>query len=135
VTAPNGQTRTETLPTTGQSLNYNSQQANTTFTVSASIARQCSGSIPARTVNSKTNNGGFVVTLRNGDPVPNRPAFGDNATTLDQILGPYITGTGANRRMNLAANQVIFLFELFTTNNTTAYDLQDSVVLATVTEK
>jgi hypothetical protein len=123
---------------------------NSTFTVSASIGNQCPTYdsrnrltgyvIPAKTVNSKTNNTtsstpNFVVTLRNGDPVPSRPAFGDNATTLDQVLGPYITGTGANRRMNLAPNQVIFLFELFTTDNTTAYDLQDSVVLATIVEK
>jgi hypothetical protein len=117
---------------------------NSTFTVSASIGNQCrngnSYTIPAKTVNSKTNNTtsstpNFAVTLRNGDPVPNRPVFGDGATTLDQVLGPYITGTGSNRKMNLGANQVIFLFELYTTSNTNAYDLQDSVVLATVVEK
>lgn len=80
--------------------------------------------------NSATHNGTQVLTLRNGDSVPNFPPFG-TGRTIDSYLTKYLDpGT---RTVKLADNQVIFLYELDATNSSlSSYDLQDLVVLATI---
>jgi type II secretory pathway pseudopilin PulG len=129
ITPPGGAPISTSIPTSQTALNFTNQPVGTTFTVSAILAGTC---LPDKTVNSQTNNGGYVVTLRNGDPVPNRPAYGNNAQGVDAFLRQYI----ANDRIQLAPNQVIFLFELYTDSpSSSAYDLQDVVVLGTITER
>jgi type II secretory pathway pseudopilin PulG len=129
ITPPAGSTAISTsIPTSQTALNFTNQPVGTRFTVSASLSGTC---LPSRTVNSRADNGGFVRTLRNGDPVPDRSAYGNNAQGVDAFLREYIS----NDRINLAPNQVIFLFELYTIANVTAYDLQDVVVLATINER
>jgi prepilin-type N-terminal cleavage/methylation domain-containing protein len=81
-------------------------------------------------VNSQTNNGTQVWTLRNGDSVPNFPPFGGQGT-IDSYLAKFLDPV--TRKVKLAENQVIFLYELGTTDtSSTAYDMQDLVVLATI---
>ncbi|PSB04043.1 hypothetical protein C7B64_05775 [Merismopedia glauca CCAP 1448/3] len=106
--------------------------AATKVTVSAQMipgSSQNSCGLATTSYNSKTHNGTYVYALKNGESAPNRPAFG-GGTSMDTILGPYIDTT--NRKIKgLADNQVIYLFELYTTSGD-AYDLQDMVVLATI---
>jgi type II secretory pathway pseudopilin PulG len=127
----NARTTSTTVPTTQQGLNFNNQQPGTAFTISAGYSGTCLGT---RSVNSK-NDPSFVRTLRNGDPAPNIPAYGgggaNGALSVDAFLRPYIS----NGKMNLGANQVIFLFELYTNTSGSTYDLQDTVILATITER
>jgi len=71
-----------------------------------------------------------VITLRDGDAVPNIPAFLDQASIM-QFIQKYID-TSTNT-MDLNKNQAIYLFELGTTNlNSPAADFQDLVVLVTL---
>jgi hypothetical protein len=81
--------------------------------------------------NSKDNQGTQVLTLVNGDVVPGfRPLPGQRS--IDAFMQSYIDPTTG--RVKLAANQAIFLYELGTTDSTSqAYDMQDMVVLATIT--
>lgn len=70
-----------------------------------------------------------VKALRNGDSVPSVPAFG-NQTTIDTYLQAFIDP--ATNRISLADNEVIYLYEMGSTNTAEAsFDLQDIVVLAT----
>ncbi|MBW4622472.1 MAG: prepilin-type N-terminal cleavage/methylation domain-containing protein [Cyanosarcina radialis HA8281-LM2] len=111
--------------------------AGTTVTVEAQIIpgssqNSCSLSTATRSsANSQNTLGSWVYALKNGQDAPNRTAFG-GGTSMDAILGPYIDTT--NRKIKgLADNQVIYLFELYTNNtSSSAYDLQDVVVLATI---
>ncbi len=82
------------------------------------------------TVDSKTGSAAVKV-LRNGDAVPNIVPFANQAT-ISSFLTPYLNAT--TRKVTLAPNQAIYLFELGTTNLTsTAADFQDLVVLVSLT--
>jgi len=70
-----------------------------------------------------------VKALRNGDPVPDVQAFG-NQTTIDTYLREYIDPV--TNRISIANNEVIYLYEMGSNNpSSPAFDLQDIVVLAT----
>jgi type II secretory pathway pseudopilin PulG len=80
------------------------------------------------TYNTTSTNTSQVKALRNGDPVPNITPFANQAT-IDTFLQGYVE----NGKIKLANNQIIYLFELGTTNqSSTAFDLQDNVVLVTM---
>ncbi len=80
------------------------------------------------TVDSATG-GQQVITLRDGDAVPNIPGFMDQSS-LEQFLVDYIDPN--TDTMVLGDNQVVYLFELGTTNmSDPAADFQDLVVLVT----
>jgi hypothetical protein len=93
------------------------------------------------TANSKSNPGTQVLTLVDGDTVPLFTPYGGqrtidsflSSTSTNPLTGlPIINSTTG--KVALAKNQVIYLFELGTTNpNSAAYDMQDMVVLATIT--
>lgn len=126
---PSGGTTTRTvLPSSTKSLNL-SVNVGTTLTVTGTaLATACIGSEP--TYNSQTNNGTQVLTLRNGDSVPATTPFG-RQPTIDSYLTKYIDPT--TKKVKLAENQVIYLYELGSTNTTdTSFDVQDLVVLATI---
>ena len=79
------------------------------------------------TVSSSSQSGNLKV-LRDGDDVPNLTGFGGQASAAS-FLKPYIE----NGHMKLHKNQAIFLFELGTTNmSSAAADFQDLVVLVTM---
>jgi hypothetical protein len=62
--------------------------------------------------------------------IPNFPPFGGQGT-IDSYLAKFLDPV--TRKVKLAENQVIFLYELGTTDtSSTAYDMQDLVVLATI---
>jgi fibro-slime domain-containing protein len=64
--------------------------------------------------------------LRNGDSVPEVPGFMGQAS-VEVMLRDYID---AERKVKLADNQIIYLFELGTTDKgSSAFDMQDLVVL------
>ncbi|WP_457651835.1 hypothetical protein [Rhodocaloribacter sp.] len=71
-----------------------------------------------------------VIVLRDGDPVPDISGFmGQN--DIMYFVEPYVD----NGMMVLDPNQVIYLFELGTTNlNSSAADFQDLVTLVTLSE-
>jgi hypothetical protein len=78
--------------------------------------------------NAPSTNTAQVQALRNGDPVPNITPFANQAT-IDTFLQGYVE----NGQIKLASNQVIYLFELGTEDQTdSSYDLQDNVVLVTI---
>jgi fibro-slime domain-containing protein len=73
---------------------------------------------------------GMVKVLRNGDTVPNIPPFGSQST-IESYLQQYINA--ATKKVTIADNQAIFLFELATTNPSDSYyDYQDLVTLITM---
>ncbi len=77
---------------------------------------------------NSTTNSPLLQVLVDGDPVPDITPF-DNQATIDTFLRNYIQ----DGKIKLANNQAIYLFELGTTDsNSTAFDLQDNVVLATI---
>ena len=71
-----------------------------------------------------------VYVLRDGDPVPDIAPYKDQASAAT-FLAPYIdTDTGL---ITLASNQIIYLYELWTTNpNDATADYQDIVELVTL---
>lgn len=78
------------------------------------------------TVNSASG-GVQVKALRNGDSVPNVAGY-LGQTSAKTFLNPFINAT--TRKISLAANQVIYLFELGSTSTSSAaFDMQDLVVL------
>lgn len=80
--------------------------------------------------NSETDNQSQVLTLRNGDSIPDYAPFG-NQRTIDSFLSNYID---PNQIVTIAENEVIFLFELGSTNSSSdSFDMQDLAVLATIT--
>jgi len=80
------------------------------------------------TVASDSQSGNLKV-LRNGDEVPNLAGYGGQAAA-ETYLAPYIDPSG---KIKLADNQVIFLFELGTTNlRSSAADFQDLVALVSL---
>lgn len=75
-----------------------------------------------------SNNTNQVFALRNGDPVPNFNAFGGQ-TTIKAHLQDYTDPV--TNKISIANNEVIYLFELGSTDRTsTAFDSQDLVILA-----
>ena len=75
-----------------------------------------------------TNRSGNLKVLRDGSSVPNMSGYGGQNSAAS-FLGPYIE----SGRIKLAKNQAIFLFELGTTNlSSAAADFQDLVVVVTM---
>jgi fibro-slime domain-containing protein len=117
--------------------NINDNRNPRTFVVPGTIAAGTAISIdgqswlrdltrPNMTVNSSSG-GAQVKALRHGDTVPNIAGFGTQASAL-QMLGQYLDSTGKKVRLN--PNQVIYLFELATTDTRAeAFDMQDLVVV------
>lgn len=128
VTPQGGTTTSTTLPSSTKQLNLQATVGTTLTVTGKALATACISTEP--TYNSQTHNGTQVWTLRNGDPVPNFPPFGGQGT-IDSYLTKYLDPV--TQKVKLAENQVIFLYELGTTDTTsTAYDMQDLVVLATI---
>jgi type II secretory pathway pseudopilin PulG len=72
-----------------------------------------------------------VMVLRNGDSVPDISGF-ENQDGLESYIQNHINTE--TKKVTIAANQAILLFELGTTNmNSSAADFQDMVVLVTMT--
>ncbi len=69
-----------------------------------------------------------VLTLKQGDAAPNRPAFGNQAL-LASFMQPYVNTY--TQTMVLDRNQVILLYEFTDDLNSSAADFQDLVVLFT----
>ncbi|WP_338462942.1 hypothetical protein VZH09_06340 [Synechococcus elongatus IITB7] len=97
-----------------------------------SIARlssvSCGSNFTISTGPGRPNSNNFRV-LKNGDSVPNFVPY-NNQASLDTFLRPIL---GADGRVRIRDNQVIYLFELGTTNTgSAAFDMQDNVVLVTV---
>lgn len=68
---------------------------------------------------------GQVLALRNGDTPPNVAGYGTQISAKE-MLAPYLS----NGKVTLKSNQVIYLFEIWTTDrSSSAYDMQDLVVL------
>jgi hypothetical protein len=134
ITPLGGTTTSTTMPTSPQAWNAPSLAAGTKVTVTGfslpegGSGNSCPG-FSGYTFNSQTNNGGQVLTLRNGDIVPLFAPFGGQRP-IDAFLTQYIDSTG---KVKIADNQVIYLFEVGVTNTSSdAYDMQDIVVLATI---
>jgi hypothetical protein len=78
---------------------------------------------------SSMSNSSNLNVLRNGDSVPKIPdAMGQDS--IEDYLQDYVN---KNNKIVLEENEVIFLFELGTTNlSSSAADFQDLVVLMTI---
>lgn len=125
----------------GQDVTFNNVPAGARLDITGIAGN---GSVCSRfsfSANSATSQGSQVLTLVDGDTVPLFTPFGGqrpidsfmSSTSTNPLTGlPLIdTTTG---KVALAKNQVIYLFELGTTSkSSTAYDMQDLVVLATIT--
>ncbi len=114
---------------TSQPLTMPTLPKGTTITVeSIADAPFCGGYW--KKVSSNDSQSALLVVLRDGDPVPDITPF-DNQTTIDNFLKSYIDLE--NDKIKLEPNEVIYLFELGTNNpQSSAFDLQDNVVLATI---
>lgn len=127
---PQGGTTTSTaVPSSTKALNL---LANTGAKITISGYAQnswCVSGYPNYTFNSEQHKNTQVWTLRNGDTPPPFAPYGTQAK-IDAFLKNYLDSAG---KVKLAANQVIYLFELFTTNiKDSTYDMQDIVVLANI---
>ncbi len=72
----------------------------------------------------------FVIALRDGDPLPEIRGFSGQANVVEFLVN-YIE----NGKIRLHENQVIYLFELGTSNlNSAAADFQDLVMIVTLAE-
>lgn len=125
-TTPSPSTSISVLPNT--SLTIESQSTNYTYTDDdGNDVVVCSPNIFAH---SKDHNLSQVLTLRNGDSIPDYAPFGDQRP-IDSFLAAYID---TNKKVTIANNEVIFLFELGSTNSSVSYfDMQDFAVLTTIT--
>lgn len=103
-------------------------EAGTTLTVDgASTGGPCNINISA---NSQDDNLTQVLTLKDGDSIPDYAPFGNQRPIAD-FLDDYVD---ANQRITIEDNEVIFLFELgFTNSSSSGFDMQDLVILATIT--
>ncbi len=80
-------------------------------------------------VDSKVNSP-QVLVLRDGDSVPDIEPFGDQQT-IATYISDYVDA--ATNTVTIASNQVIYLFELYTTDmNSEFADFQDLVVLVSL---
>lgn len=92
----------------------------------SSTGGSCSPNISVSS-NTSTNR---VLTLRNGDSIPDYTPYG-NQLPIATISQGYID---ANNRITIANNEVIFLFELGSGSpGDPSFDMQDLVMLATIT--
>lgn len=128
-----GNTTTKSMPSSGTKALNLSADVGTKLTVTGFAQNSwCSSLFPDRTFNSETDKNTQVWTLRNGDTPPPFAPYGKQPK-IDTFLSNYLD---ANKKIKLAENQVIYLFELFTTTKTDdTYDMQDVIVLATITPK
>jgi hypothetical protein len=129
--------------TPGVDTTISNVTADTTMTISGKAeGNSGSGSCNGSTYGPYTsNNTTQVRALKNGDNVPSTPGY-LGQTSIDAILtsassnpvtGRPIVNT-TTHKIDLAASQVIYLFEFGSTDpNSAAFDLQDMVVLATIT--
>jgi hypothetical protein len=69
----------------------------------------------------------FVKPLIKSDSAPNIQGYGGQAN-VKSYLANYIK----NGKINIATNQIIYLFEHYTSTSGSTYDLQDNAVLITV---
>lgn len=84
-----------------------------------------------RQQSTETAHNQLVDVLVDGDPVPDIPAMANQASIQDFVEDYIDLGTG---KIILQPNQVLYLFELGTTNpNSSAADFQDLVLLLTLT--
>ncbi len=111
--------------------NWNSNSpiaANTAITVKAKSYSPSKQNSPLYEYNSSTHTS-FVKVLRNGDDYPKVSGF-KGQQDAEEYLKDYIE----NGKIKLQPNQAIYLFELGTNKtNVQWYDLQDCVVLVTLT--
>jgi hypothetical protein len=83
------------------------------------------------TVSSSVSSANMIV-LRNGDSVPNIPAF-QNQAGIGEIIRDHVNVTTG--KVVIADDEAIFLYELGTTNLTSsAADFQDFVILVTLAD-
>jgi hypothetical protein len=129
--------------TAGADTSFSNVPANTVMTVSGyakgnSGSGDCDGSTFGPYASTNTTQ---VRALKDGDAVPSTPGYLGQAS-IDAILTSSSTNpvTGkpivdtATKKVVLAKNQVIYLFEFGSTDpDESAFDLQDMVVLATFT--
>jgi hypothetical protein len=140
-----GTTNSAVLPSVGGTKTFTGVAANTTLAIEGCSIKTISpltywtSSPIATRVNfcpkstNTTHQGKTVFTLKNGDTVPTvSPAL--NQVGIKDILKPYADSTGKTIKLN--ANQVIYLWELYSTatsgSDAQYYDIQDVVVLATI---
>jgi hypothetical protein len=130
--------------TQGADTTFSNVAANTTMTVSGkAVGNSGSGSCNGSTYGpySSSSNTTNVRSLKSGDPVPTTSGF-LGQTSIDGYLTaastnpvtnrPIVKVSGSTRTIDLAPNQVIYLFELGGGNpGDASFDLQDMVVLAT----
>ena len=97
-----------------------------TVDAASSTGGTCSPNISVSS-NDSTNR---VFALRNGDAIPDYTPFG-NQLPIATISEGYID---ANKKVTIADNEVIFLFELGSGSpGDASFDMQDLVVLASIT--
>jgi hypothetical protein len=138
-----GTTDSAALPSVGNTKTFTGVAANTTLAIEG--CSMASSTTYWTSSNNNTNvkfcpkstntahQGKTVFTLKNGDTVPTvSPAL--NQVGIKDILKPYADSTGKTIKLN--ANQVIYLWELYSTatsgSDAQYYDIQDIVVLATI---
>lgn len=112
-----------------QPVNVPDLAIGTTFTVTGRASKYSSyGGFDA---NSETDKGKQVWMLRDGDSLPPFTPY-PGQDPPDNYLKT--AGYLENGKIKLAANQVIYLFEVTTKDKTrNDYDMQDIIVLATIT--
>jgi prepilin-type N-terminal cleavage/methylation domain-containing protein len=132
--------------TKGADTTFSNVAANSTMTVSG-YARGNSGSGDCKDDTNgpygSSSDTAQVRSLKNGDSVPTTKGYLGQASIDDYLTSASVNpATGrpivntTTKKIDLAANQVIYLFEFGVTDQTSdAFDLQDMVVLATMTPK
>jgi hypothetical protein len=136
-----GPKTSQALGAVGVDVTFSNVAAGTTLDITGVAGNRSTCGRHYFTANSKNNPGTQVLTLVDGDTVPLFTPYGGqrtidsflSSTSTNPLTGlPIINSTTG--KVALAKNQVIYLFELGTTNaNSAAYDMQDMVVLATIT--
>jgi hypothetical protein len=129
------------LGTIGSDITFNNVPANAKLDITGAAGNNSVCNKYSYSANSATAQGSQVLTLVDGDTVPLFTPFGGQrtmesfmtSTSTNPLTGlPLLNATTG--KVTLAKNQVIYLFELGTTSKTSsAYDMQDLVVLATIT--
>ena len=137
-----GESQSQALGAVGADVTFNvaaGTTLNLTGVAGTGSNNVCGGHY--MTANTNTSQGSQVLTLVDGDTVPLFTPFGGQravdsfltSTSTNSLTGLPIISPSTGK-ISLAKNQVIYLFELGTTSkSSTAYDMQDMVVLATIT--
>jgi hypothetical protein len=108
-------------------LTVNPGQQVTVTSVPTKPAGASCNNLDNITASTNTNK---VRTLKNGDNVPTVGGL-NGQTSVEQYVSGYIS----NGKMSLGPKDIIYLFEIGQTNPAVAgFDLQDNVVLATVSD-